>query len=354
MITFYPGPSKVYPQVEQYLSDAYQSGMLSVNHRSDPFMSMLKEVIGQMKSKLDIPVGYEIYFCSSATECWEIIAQSLVSSKSLHVYNGAFGEKWLEYTQKLRPAATGLAFDANSLPNVAEIIADKENEIICLTHNETSNGTALPASFFSDLRKQTEQIIAVDATSSMAGVELPWEDADIWYASVQKCFGLPAGLSVLVASPSAIKHAEKIADRNYYNSFLFIRDNFIKYQTPYTPNVLGIYLAGCVMEQVEPISEVSAIIKQRAREWYTFLTENGFDILIDNPEVRSDTVIAVSGTKERVTFLKKEVKVNGIMVGNGYGAWKETTFRIANFPAITQQEIDLLKKCLIDISVSKE
>lgn len=349
MITFYPGPSKVYPQIGQYLSDAYQSGLLSVNHRSEPFMQMLKETIDTMKSKLDIPAGYEIYFCSSATECWEIIAQSLVLSKSLHVYNGAFGEKWLEYTQKLRPAAKGLSFDPNALPRIADIIADQENEVICLTHNETSNGTALPVAFFAELRKQTGQVIAVDATSSMAGVALPWEDADIWYASVQKCFGLPAGLSVMVASPRAIKLAEKIADRDYYNSFLFIRDNFIKYQTPYTPNALGIYLAGRVMRQVEPISEVSEKIKHRASAWYSFLTDHGFDILIEKPEVRSDTVIAVTGTKERVTFLKKAVKENDIMVGNGYGAWKETTFRIANFPAITQQEIDLLKKCLISI-----
>ncbi|MDQ6476915.1 aminotransferase class V-fold PLP-dependent enzyme [Dyadobacter sp. LHD-138] len=354
MITFYPGPSKVYSQVEKYLSDAYQSGILSVNHRSEPFMVMLKETIAMMKSKLDIPADYEVYFCSSATECWEIIAQSFVASKSLHVFNGAFGEKWLEYTQKLKPGAKGLSFEPNTLPQTADIIADKENEVICLTHNETSNGTALPFSFFAELRKQTEQVIAVDATSSMAGVEFPWEDADLWYASVQKCFGLPAGLSVLVASPRAIKQAEKICDRDYYNSFLFIRDNFLKYQTPYTPNVLGIYLAGRIMEQVAPLSEVSDQTKLRAGAWYIFLAENGYDVLVKNEEVRSDTVIAVTGTKERVTFLKKAAKESGIMLGNGYGAWKETSFRIANFPAITQQEIDLLKKCLIDNSVSKE
>lgn len=353
MITFYPGPSKVYPQVEKYLSDAYQSGILSVNHRSEPFMALLKKTIDLMKTKLDIPADYEVYFCSSATECWEIIAQSLVASKSLHVYNGAFGEKWLEYTQKLKPAASGLSFDSNALPAIADIIADKESEVICLTHNETSNGTALPFSFFAELRKQTEQVIAVDATSSMAGVEFPWEDADVWYASVQKCFGLPAGLSVLIASPRAVRLAEKIGDRDYYNSFLFVRDNFLKYQTPYTPNALGIYLAGRVMEQVQPLTEVSDQTRLRARAWYTFLAENGYAVLVENEEVRSDTVIAVTDTKERVAFLKKAAKENGIMLGNGYGAWKETTFRIANFPAITQQEIDLLKKCLKDNSASR-
>lgn len=346
MITFYPGPSKVYPQVEQYLSDAYQSGILSVNHRSEPFMAMLKETVASMKSKLEIPEEYEIYFGSSATECWEIIAQSLISTKSLHVFNGAFGEKWLEYTRKIRPEAKGISFDINGLPDIADIISDQKDEIICLTHNETSNGTVLPFSFFTELRKHTEQVIAVDATSSMAGVAFPWQSADIWYASVQKCFGLPAGLSVLVASPRAIKRAEEVGDHNFYNSFLFIRNNFLKHQTPYTPNVLGIYLAGRVMKQVEPLSMISLETKKRAEEWYAFLEKEGFTVLVEKAEVRSDTVIAVSGSKDLVTYLKKTAKENGIMLGNGYGAWKETTFRIANFPAISNDEIDQLKKFL--------
>jgi len=346
MITFYPGPSKVYPEVAQYLSDAYQSGILSVNHRSETFMAMLSETIGMIRSKLCIPADYEIYFCSSATECWEIIAQSLVATKSLHVYNGAFGEKWLEYTQKIKPLAKGSSFDINRFPKISDIVSTQSGEVICLTHNETSNGTALPFSFFKELRKQTEQVIAVDATSSMAGVEFPWEEADIWYASVQKCFGLPAGLSVLIASPRAVKLAENVGDRSFYNSFLFVRENFLKYQTPYTPNTLGIYLAGRVMKQVKPISLISEQTKKRAADWYAFLAAQGFTILVENEEVRSDTVITVSGNKDQITYLKKTAMENGIMLGNGYGKWRESTFRIANFPAISQDEIDQLKSFL--------
>lgn len=343
MITFYPGPSKVYPEIEHYLSDAYKSGILSVNHRSEPFMKMLKETIDTMKLKLEIPADYEIYFCSSATECWEIIAQSLVETKSLHVYNGAFGEKWMEYTQKIKPASDGLFFDLNAFPEISHIIGDQESDLICLTHNETSNGTALPDSFFVELRKKTEKVITVDATSSMAGVVFPWKEADVWYASVQKCFGLPAGLSVMVVSPKAVQQAEKIGERDHYNSLLFVRDNFLKYQTPYTPNALGIYLAGRVMDQVQMLSEISIQIKDRAKSWYQFLSEFGFNVLVENEEVRSDTVIAVSGEKEQIAAIKKGAKENGIMLGNGYGSWKETSFRIANFPAITLDEINQLK-----------
>jgi phosphoserine aminotransferase len=56
--------------------------------------------------------------------------------------------------------------------------------------------------------KIPDALIAVDATSSMAGVELDWQSADIWFASVQKCFGLPAGMAVMVCSPRALQYAE--------------------------------------------------------------------------------------------------------------------------------------------------
>jgi phosphoserine aminotransferase len=352
MITFYPGPSKVYPQVGAYLQEAVASGLISANHRSEAFMQMLQQTILSLKTKLDVPDDYEVYFVSSATECWEIIAQSLVSDSSFHLYNGAFGEKWMDYIQKITSAARSHFFDPEEIPNL-NALRFQENEVLCVTHSETSNGTFLPASFLPELRSRTENLIAVDATSSMAGVVLPWETADVWYASVQKCFGLPAGLGVMIVSPYAVRRAKEIGENNHYNSLLFIRDNFLKFQTPYTPNTLGIYLMGKVMEQVEQIEVISAQIRQRATHWYQFLSENGYELLVKNETVRSKTVIAVHAEKQRIAELKKAAKQEGITLGNGYGKDKETSFRIANFPAISEEEIAILEGFLIRAASNK-
>ena len=351
MTTFYPGPSKVYPQVELYLTDAYRSGILSTNHRSDAFMEMLRDTIGGLKQKLDLPPDYEVYFVSSATECWEIISQSLVSKSSFHIYNGAFGAKWMEYAQKLKPASHGISFDLNETPGIELLSALKpEDGVICITHNETSNGTALPVSFMSELRRQTGKLIAVDATSSMAGVALPWLDADVWYASVQKCFGLPPGLGVMVVSPGAISKARDCNDRLHYNSLLFTRENFLKFQTPYTPNTLAIYLLGRVMEEVSPISTISADLQERALDLYSFVEELGYSTLVTNHNVRSSTVIAVHLDKASLAGIKSKAQQKNIILGNGYGDWKDESFRIANFPAITSDDISVLKQFLSDVT----
>jgi phosphoserine aminotransferase len=347
MITFYPGPSKVYPQVEMYLQDAFRTGILSANHRSKPFMKMLQTTLALFKEKLEVPSDYEVYFVSSATECWEIISQSLVLNSSFHIYNGAFGAKWLEYAKKIRTHTKGVHFDFQQSPTIALLNQSSEqDEVICITHNETSNGTELPAAFMSELRKATPKLIAVDATSSMGGTDLNWADADIWFASVQKCLGLPPGMGVLVVSPNAIEHAAKIQDRSYYNSLLFIKDNFNKFQTPYTPNTLSIYLLGEVLKQVNPISEVAERIHRCAASWYDFLLINGYELLVKNALVRSKTVVAVEGIPAQIAEIKSNALEVGIVLGNGYGDWKENCFRLANFPAISDEEINVLKRFL--------
>ena len=348
MITFYPGPSKVYPQVGEYLQDAFTEGILSVNHRSAACMTLVKDAIALLHQKLNIPTDYHIYFVSSATESWEIIAQSLVATSSYHFFNGAFGKKWHEYTQKLGIQAFALPFDLNESPTMPRGIMPRT--ICCFTHNETSNGTTLQNAVLHEyqvLRQHQAVLLAVDATSSMGGVELDWLLADVWFASVQKCFGLPAGLGIMVCSPQAIQRATELEERAHYNSLLSIHENFLSYQTHYTPNVLGIYLLKRVMEQVDNISAVAAFTKTRAISWYKFIeNQTSLQLLVTNNSLRSDTVITIKGTPEAINSIKSKCLQQGITLGNGYGDWKDLTFRIANFPAIEALEIEKLKEVL--------
>lgn len=330
MITFYPGPSKVYPQVADYAQEAIRSGVVSLNHRSAGFMDIVKETLRLLHEKLAIPADYHIAFVSSATECWEIVAQSLTVTTSLHPYGGAFGKKWMEYAHRIKP-----------------MILPGEADVLCVVQNETSNGTQVRMDTLAQFRREFSGLIAVDAVSSLGGLVFDWSLADIWFASVQKCLGLPAGLAVLIYSPDALKQAEIINDRQYYNSLLFIHENMAKYQTQFTPNGLGIYLLMRVLQQVSPISEIDALMRSRAADWYGFIEkETAWELLIKNPELRSDTVVAVQGSEEAIGAVKTDAQKAGITLGNGYGDWKSNTFRIANFPAIEEWEIDTLKRFL--------
>ena len=344
MITFYPGLSRVNSKVLKYFKDAFLDGILSINHRSGQFEKIYGKCTAALKEKLGIPEEYTILFASSATECWEIIAQSLVEKSSFHLYNGAFGRKWFDYTKSLKAEAKGFMFDLQQPLDVKSLDIPLATEVIAVTQNETSNGTTVDNSILQNLRvRYPGQLIAVDATSSMAGIQLDFQNADVWYASVQKCFGLPAGLSVMICSPKAIEKAKSINERGHYNSLAFMVEMAEKNQTTYTPNVLNIYLLMRVMEAAPPIAETEQKILARYKKWLHFLGKfESVSFLIQDDLVRSRTVLTLTSSEEEVKTIKETAKKAGIMLGNGYGELKSNTFRIANFPAIKSKEIKIL------------
>jgi len=335
---FYPGPSKVYTNISEVIYEAYMKGIMSINHRSEMFMDLMGKTKDVLRSKLNIPKGYEVVFLSSATESWEVISQSLVKNKSQHFYNGAFGKKWFEYASHISEAEA-VPFDIQEQLPLEKL--DPKSDVICLTQNETSNATQIDPAILKKLRKSTNAVIALDVTSSLAGIQLDLSQGDVWYASVQKCFGLPAGLAIMILSPKAQKRVEEINENKHYNSLIQVLANSRKNQTHYTPNVLNIYLLYKTQKRVKSISLVGKKTQKRADYYYdTFKDIPGFDYLIQNKKVRSSTVIAVTHPDPQLVIDSAYEK--RMMLGKGYGQWKDDTFRIANFPAIKTLEIQKL------------
>lgn len=342
MISFCPGPSRVYAEIPRYLQDACSEGIMSIGHRSDAFMRLMEEAQLLVRQRLAVPDDYSVYFLSSATECWEIIAQSLVTHGSLHVYNGAFGKKWFYNTQKITNTARSHSFDRETLVSPGGL-SPHQHELVCITQNETSNGTQVSGEILAQIRAQYEDhIIAIDATSSMAGIHLNFRHGDVWFASVQKCFGLPAGLAVMISSPKARAAFMQKGEQQHYNSLLTVDAMMQKNQTTHTPNVLDIYLLMRSLRDRQPIRDAEPKLKQRYEGWIEVLRRTRLHHLVENEAARSHTIIAVKDEPVGIARIKAGAQKAGFGLGEGYGELKSTTFRIANFPAITDSEIEAL------------
>lgn len=351
MVSFYPGPSRVYDAIPAYVKDAVKDGIVSINHRSPEFIALAKKTDRLLKQKLSIPKNYTILYTSSATECWEILAQSLSGEKSYHLFNGAFGKKWFDYTVALNHQAEGILFSREEALHPEEYVFPYQQALICLTQNETSNGTQISNDILKRFRSNNPgAILAVDATSSMAGIFLDFKQADVWFASVQKCFGLPAGLAVMVCSPKAIERVRNLNERLHYNSLPAMVNMMEIWQTTHTPNVLAIYLLMRVMEKRESIKVIHKQTQARFRQWKDFLLkQKGLSLLIENAAVQSQTVLPITSDPANVSLIKTKAKKAGYLLGEGYGDLKTTTFRIANFPALQTKEINALQKFLSDL-----
>lgn len=340
MLSFYPGPSKVHPEALGYIQEAFEQGIVSINHRSERFEKLLEATFEVLHQKWNIPSNYTIYFVSSATEAWEIVIQSLVRKKSTHLYNGAFGKKWAHYAGSI---AESVEFSVGqSLAELSLQIGPIQGDTLCLVQSETSNGTGQQIRR-ADFQLADDALIAVDATSSMGGIELPWNEADVWLASVQKCIGIPAGMGILICSPKALARAKELNRATHYNDVLFLEENRRLFQTQMTPNVLGIYLIYRLTQQLPALSETHRVTLAKMKMWTDFWdNQPDFHYLIENPELRLPTVLALTGSPERIKQLHKKCLEKGIELGKGYGKWKETSFRIANFPSHTVEDIETL------------
>jgi phosphoserine aminotransferase len=344
LLTFAPGPSKVYDQLPDYFQDACREGILSANHRSAVFMDLYKDTERLFKEKLGLPDDYKLLFTSSSTENWEIVSQSLVMKASYHIYSGSFGKKWFGFANHIIPETAALVLDKNQEIPVNDLEISSAFDFIAVTQNETSNATQVTNETIAAIgKKYPDKMLAIDTTSSMAGIFLDFKLADVWYASVQKCFGLPAGLGLLLLSPKAIERANQKGENGRYNSLNFMLENAENYQTHYTPNVLGIYLLNRVLVDIPEIQETHKKTEARMKTLESIVeNSSGLDFLVSNSGTRSRTVLGVGGEEHFIKRIKSDAVARGMQMGNGYGPLKPTSFRIANFPALEDKEFEQL------------
>lgn len=343
-----PGPSQLYPTVATHMKNALKNAITSISHRGKPFEEIINNLVLRLKTFFSIPPDYHIFIVASGTEAMERTIQNCVEKTSFHFVNGSFSKRFYQTSQELgknalkREATFGEGFDFE------KVIIPKKTELICFTHNETSSGVMLPIEIIQKISKHyPKSLIAVDIVSSAPYINFDFKLLDIVFFSVQKGFGLPAGLGIMIVSPKAIKKSALLSKKNImigsYHSFLSLLPFEAKSQTPETPPVLELYLLEKVLADMQKIGikNIREETEKKAKLIYDFLDNNQeLSAFVKNPKDRSQTIIVVQVGKNQQA-LKKYLEEKGYIVGSGYGEHKATQIRIANFPT---HSLDTMKK----------
>jgi phosphoserine aminotransferase len=348
IVNFTPGPSQIYFTVDDHVRAAFREGIPSLSHRTKEFEIISHRATDGVKELLGIPAGFHIFFTSSATEIWERSIQNLVASKSLHFVNGAFSKRYFEIAAQLGKApkkietAAGQGF-ANTMPHEDGV------ELIALTHNETSTGVSLPMSFINQFRDlYPDSIIAVDAVSSLPYPQFDFTKIDTLFFSIQKGFGLPAGLGVWIVNDRCIAKSEELLSKGLsigsYHNLPSLLQHGKKNQTPETPNVLAIYLLGKIIQDFlrRGIQIIRKETEYKAAILYQTLSNHNLaSPLVAEPSLRSNTVI-VAQSGEHTLSIAQHLAAAGLQAGEGYGDKKVTQLRFANFPAHSKEQFEKL------------
>lgn len=349
---FTPGPAAMYPTISNHVQQAFANQIPSLSHRSKAFEAIYQQTYENIRTIFQLPDNYAMLFTGSATEIWERLLQNCVAQESFHLVNGAFSRRFYDFAQllgktaHLHEVAFGEGFD------IAELTIPETCEMICVTHNETSSGVSMPATDICILKEQhPDKLLVVDMVSSAPIPQLNFDKIDAAYFSVQKAFGLPAGLGVWLVNRHCLEKAQSLEAQGQitgtYHRLTNLWKSFDKFQTPPTPNVLGIYLLSQVttdmlnkgMDQIRRETEVKAKILYSAfanREVF-----QGFEVFVKNPEHRSEVVVVIN-TPQSAKELIAATEKHGIVLGSGYSQYKDKQIRIANFPAVEVADVERL------------
>jgi phosphoserine aminotransferase len=153
-----------------------------------------------------------------------------------------------------------------------------------------------------------------------------------------------------------VEKAQQIAEEGYslgsYHSIPSFIGKAQKHQTPETPNVLNIYLLAKVSGDMlgKGIDKIRQETEYKAALLYHTLEDlPGFSPFVKTPAQRSKTVIVAECEASSASIIDK-LKKSNMVLGGGYGQYKDRHIRIANFPTHSREQVELLADTLQKIS----
>ncbi|GAA4819799.1 aminotransferase class V-fold PLP-dependent enzyme [Algivirga pacifica] len=342
-----PGPSELYFTAAEHMQYALRNDLGSISHRSKQFQEIFQFTTAQLRQLLNIPSSYHIVFTGSATEVWQLLLANCTEQSTYHFVNGSFSSRFYEFAKELNRNAQKLEVPFGEGFDISEANIPAETEMICVTQNETSAGTCMPVEDINTLRKEhPEALLVVDAVSAVPYAPIDFEQIDSLFFSVQKGMGLPAGLGVWIFNDRCVARFKALKEKGQvvppYHAMDTMLKNAEKHMTQATPNVIGIYTLGKVAEDMN--RRTVEVIRQetvfKAATIYGLLERHTkFKPFVREEKHRSQTVIVADIIDEDYTAATviEKLEAHGIVVGKGYGEFKDKQIRIANFPTHSKE-----------------
>ena len=346
---FTAGPSQLYPKYELYLSEFLDRQLGSLSHRSAEFKKIYQHTDEQLRVLMNIPAENAILFTGSASEIWEKSIQSLVEFESFHLINGSFSDKYQKYSNALQKVAGFNKKSEGEGFHYKEIEVPEYAEMVCITQNETSTGVQMREADIHKLKRSNmSRLFSVDVVSSAPIPDLDMKILDSVFFSVQKNFGMPAGLGVWIANEHCLEKSNQLKNKKLnmgaHHDLPTLWDFAKKYQTPSTPNVMGIYILGRIAEDMNKtgIENIRKTKLKDAQRLYDFFeNQPGYSIAVKEEDLRSKTVVVADTQIESKSIIER-LKEKNLIIGSGYGQKKDYQIRVANFISTSSEDIEQL------------
>ncbi|KAF8582723.1 PLP-dependent transferase [Ramaria rubella] len=206
-----PGPIEVTDDV------LFANAHPSMSHVSPEFIPVFGDCIRMVRQVLCTTKGQPFLISGSGTLGWDQVAANLVGKSwpgesALVLHSGYFGDSFADALEAYGAKVDQLKAEIGTTVIEAEIenaLLAKKYKVLTFTHVDTSTGVLSNAKRIAETvrRVSPDTLVILDGVCSVASEEILFDewDIDVVLSATQKGLGTPPGLSVLVASPRAIK-----------------------------------------------------------------------------------------------------------------------------------------------------
>lgn len=351
MKLFTVGPVACRPEI----LDEMDKQMFS--HRSEEYRKLQRETISRLQDFLETEERVFL-FPSSGSGVMESTTRNCVEDEMLCCVNGAFGKRYVEVAEsnglEVETLETKLGKPTTPEELDEKLSSNPEVEAVSITINETSLGLLNPLPELSEVVKDHDKLLFVDAVSAMGGTDIRVDDwnIDICFASSQKCFGVPPGLAVGSVSEEALKKSADMDEKGWYFDLKLYEEYDDRksgtQMTPPIPQILALNKRLEIIEEegkekhFERYEERNSRIKDGVRELgLSLFPEEGYE---------SPTVSCVNAPEDMTGFeVYKGMREKGFELAKGYGDLEEATFRIGNMGHVPMENIEEMLDALGEV-----
>ena len=346
---FLPGPT----EVRQEILAAMMQPMIA--HRGSAF----EQLFGRLQHGLRPLFMTErpVYInSSSATGMMESAIRCAPAGRVLSLVNGAFSERFAHIASMCArdvdryEVAWG---QIHTIPQLDERLSMRKYSAITVVHSETSTGALNDVRAISDCAHRHGAVCLVDSVSGFAGAELRFDEwkLDCALTGSQKALALPPGLSFAVASPSFVDQANGASTRGVYFDLVELDAYARRNQTPSTPALslfyaLELQVKSITAEGIQARWARHKAMAAKTQEWLSKISDETGKRVVNIAPLgsQSPTVSTIRlPTDTAAEAFTAAVAKKGIIVGNGYGKLKSSTFRIGHMGDHT---LETLERCL--------
>src|SRR6476469_958336 len=346
---FLPGPTEVRDEVMA----AMMQPMIA--HRGSAFEQLFERLQRGLRPLFvtERPVYIN---SSSATGMMESAIRCAPAGRMLCLVNGAFSERFAHIASMCArdvdryEVAWG---QVHAIRQLEERFAMRKYAAITVVHSETSTGALNDVRSISDCAHRHGAVCLIDSVSGLGGAELRFDEWKLDYVLTgsQKALALPPGLSFGVASAKFIDQASSLQSRGVYFDLVELDAYARRNQTPSTPALTLFYaldaqLDSILDEGMEARWARHKAMAAKAQEWIGQIsTETGKKLSNIAPLGSQSPTVSTIRLPEDLPAERFTAAVakHGIVVGNGYGKLKSTTFRIGHMGDHT---VETVQRCL--------